>query len=65
MIVVIFLTTLDNIRDDWKVDLLDSYWFDITFVVREPSRFMHQPREAHWTVTLRILAISKALLKKV
>jgi len=64
VIVVIFLTTLDNIRGDWKVDLLDSYWFDITFVVGEPSRFMHQPREVHWTVTFEDSCHFKSSPKK-
>ena len=38
---------------------------DITFVVGELSRFMHQLRKVHWTAVLRILDISKALLKKI
>ena len=28
---------------------------DITFTVGILSRFMHQPREVHWTAALRIL----------
>jgi len=33
---------------------------DITFVVRVPSRFMHQLREVHWTAALRSLAYIKS-----
>ena len=32
---------------------------DITFVVGILSRFIHQPREVHWTASLRILAYVK------
>ena len=32
---------------------------DITFVVGILSRFMHPPREAHWSVALKILAYIK------
>ena len=33
---------------------------NITFAVGVLSRFMHQPREAHWTVVLMILAYVKS-----
>jgi len=32
---------------------------DITFTVGVLSRFMHQPREAHWSAALKILAYIK------
>ena len=37
---------------------------DITFTVGVLSRFMHQPREVHWTAALRILAYIKSSLEK-
>jgi len=37
---------------------------DITFVVGVLSRFMHQPREIHWTATLRFLTYIKSSLEK-
>ena len=37
---------------------------DITFVVGVLSRFMHQSREAHWTVTLKILVYVKSSPEK-
>ena len=33
---------------------------DITLIVRVLIRFMHQPREVHWTAALRILACIKS-----
>ena len=33
---------------------------DISFVVGMLSRFMHQPRDVHWTIALRILAYVKS-----
>jgi len=33
---------------------------DISFAVGVLSRFMHQPREIHWTATLRILVYIKS-----
>jgi len=33
---------------------------DITFIVDVLSRFMHQPREAHWSAALKILAYLKS-----
>ena len=33
---------------------------DITFDIGVLSRFMHQPREAHWTTTLRIMVYVKS-----
>jgi len=33
---------------------------DIIFIVGVLSRFMHQPREVHWTATLRSLAYVKS-----
>jgi len=33
---------------------------DITFAVRVLSRFVHQPREAHWLIAMRILAYIKS-----
>ena len=38
---------------------------DIIFVVRVLSRFMHKPREVHWTTTLRILSYLKSSLEEV
>ena len=32
---------------------------DITFAVRVLSRFIHQPRQVHWTAALRILVYIK------
>jgi len=37
---------------------------DITFAVGVLSRFMHQPREVHWTAALRILAYIKSSPRK-
>jgi len=37
---------------------------DITFVVGVLSRFMHQAREAHWSVALRILTYIKSCPRK-
>ena len=37
---------------------------NITFVVGVLSRFMHEPRKAHWSVALRILAYIKSCPRK-
>ena len=37
---------------------------DITFAVGVLSRFMHQPREVHWTAALRTLAYIKSSPEK-
>jgi len=37
---------------------------DITFIVGVLSRFMHKPREAHWSAALRILAYIKSCPRK-
>jgi len=39
----------------WKLIYLTLIRPDITFVVGILSRFMHEPREAHWSAALRIL----------
>ena len=37
---------------------------DITFVVGVLRRFMHQPREAHWSAALKILAYTRVVQEK-
>ena len=37
---------------------------DITFAVGLLSKFLHQPREIHWRIALRILAYFKSSLEK-
>jgi len=37
---------------------------NITFAVGVLSRFMHQPKEVHWTAALRILVYIKSSLEK-
>jgi len=43
-----------------KLIYLIVTWPDITVAVGVLSRFMHQPREVHWTAALRILAYIKS-----
>jgi len=54
-----FLMIQKGIEIDWKFDLTITKP-DITFAVEVLSRFMHQPREVHWTATLRILTYVKS-----
>ena len=43
-----------------KLIYLTVIRLDVTFAVRVLSRFMHQPREAHWLAAMRILVYIKS-----
>ena len=37
---------------------------DMTFIIGVLSRFMHQPKEIHWLVAMRVLAYIKSCPRK-